>query len=120
MQKPNMLNNKAQLLFQLRLLASCLATMGGTLNLKEMLFVAVSWLPKATVQVPSTVQSQNYKYVCVCVCVRTPTHTHISQSTGIEECWLQGDINHVTLVCQKQNFLPCREDMVYTFHIIRG
>ncbi|GFG39584.1 hypothetical protein Cfor_01014 [Coptotermes formosanus] len=34
----------------LRLLASCLATMGGTLNLREMLFVAIAWLPKATVQ----------------------------------------------------------------------
>ncbi|XP_069698459.1 sodium/hydrogen exchanger 9B2-like [Periplaneta americana] len=33
-----------------RLLASCLATLGGTLNFKEMLFVAVAWFPKATVQ----------------------------------------------------------------------
>ncbi|KDR23967.1 Mitochondrial sodium/hydrogen exchanger NHA2 [Zootermopsis nevadensis] len=37
----------------LRLLASCLATMGGTLNLKEMLFVTIAWFPKATVQIRS-------------------------------------------------------------------
>ncbi|XP_049949549.1 sodium/hydrogen exchanger 9B2-like [Schistocerca serialis cubense] len=33
-----------------RVCASCIATLGGALTLKEQLFVAIAWLPKATVQ----------------------------------------------------------------------
>ena len=35
----------------LRVVVSFLAVLGNGFNLKEMLFVAIAWLPKATVQV---------------------------------------------------------------------
>ncbi|GLG93486.1 Mitochondrial sodium/hydrogen exchanger NHA2, partial [Gryllus bimaculatus] len=38
----------------IRLVTSFLIVSGGTLNLKEMFFVAISWFPKATVQVCCT------------------------------------------------------------------
>jgi hypothetical protein len=82
--------------------------MGGTLNLREMLFVAIAWLPKATVQVIKYSPIKNYKYI------------YISQNTVIEGCWLQGAIHHITLVSQEQNFLPCRQDPLCTLHIIMG
>ena len=39
--------------FQFRVSTSLVATLGGGLNAKEMAFVAIAWLPKATVQVTS-------------------------------------------------------------------
>lgn len=36
-----------------RMITSFLVVMGGDLNIKERLFVALAWLPKATVQVCS-------------------------------------------------------------------
>lgn len=38
-------------LFQVRILSCCAVLIGANLNLKEVIFVNLAWLPKATVQV---------------------------------------------------------------------
>lgn len=37
--------------FQVRIISCCIVLVGAKLNLKEVIFVNLAWLPKATVQV---------------------------------------------------------------------
>ena len=44
----------------IRLVTTYLGLLGNDLNLKERLFIAISWLPKATVQVGSKLDRLKY------------------------------------------------------------
>ena len=54
----------------IRLVTTYLGLLGNDLNLKERLFISISWLPKATVQVNrkrNQADLKNYHYQCITV-----------------------------------------------------